>query len=577
MLLRFLLITAVNSAKRHRSYQSKRASNTSGNSTSSAAVPTGTPCLGNTPNDRSKWCQYDIDTDWSKVVPDTGVTREYWFDIDEVAIAPDGYLRTAMAINGSIPGPTIYADWGDHVVVHVTNHLHQAKNGTSIHWHGMWQRGTNEDDGVVSVTQCPIAPGSSMTYHWRAMQYGSSWYHSHIGLQAWNGVFGGIVINGPATANYDEDAGVMILSDWTHDTADEMYQFAQECGPPRLDNGLINGTNIYGAGNDTDGSRLKLQVSKGKTYRLRLVNSALDTTFEFMIDNHNLTIIAMDLVPVKPYTTYSLSIGMGQRYDVIITADQAAVEDSFWVRAIPKHACSENARTDNIRGILHYGVTPRIPETLPFFYVDETCDDLPAFVLVPHVPKSVAPPDLQEMVDASSKKNAAQLFRWYLNSTTMKILWDDPTLMQIYDGEPAFPNSSTVISLPDAHQWFYLDIETRAPVDHPIHLHGHDFFILSQGQNAWNGSTVTDNPPRRDTAMLPANGHLVIAFQADNPGAWLMHCHIGWHTTEGFALQFLERADEVTDTINYELLQNTCDSWIRYDETHGIDQEDSGV
>ncbi|GMF72545.1 unnamed protein product [Aspergillus oryzae] len=158
------------------------------------------------------------------------------------------------------------------------------------------------------------------------------------------------------------------------------------------------------------------------------------------------------------------------------------------------------------------------------------------------------------MVDADSHKNAKGLFWWYLNSTTMEILWEDSTLMQIYDGESTFPNFSAVISFPKADQWFYLDIETRETISHPFHLHEHDFFIISQGTGAWNGSSRTENPPRRDTAMWPSNGHLVIAFQTDNPGAWLMHCHIGWHTTEGFALQFLERTDEVVDTIDYELL-----------------------
>ncbi|KAE8341940.1 hypothetical protein BDV24DRAFT_150735 [Aspergillus arachidicola] len=496
----------------------------SGNSTSSSALPTGTPCAGNSPENRSQWCGYDIDTDWSEVVPDTGVTREYWLDIDEIAAAPDGYLRTVMAINGSIPGPTIYADWGDYVVVHVTNHLQEAKNGTSIHWHGMWQRGIKEHDGV--------------TYCWRAMQYGSSWYHSHIGLQAWNGVFGGIIINGPATASYDEDAGVMILSDWTHETADEMYQFAQLCGPPELPNALINGTNVFGSGNHTRGSRLKLQVTKGKSYRLRLVNAALDANFIFIIDNHKLTTIAMDLVPIELFSTHPVTIGMGQRYDIIITADQASLADSFWIRAIPLQACSENADPSNNRGILHYEDTPSVPETLSFIYPDETCDHIQAASLVPHVPKSVPPPNLQEM---------------YFNSTTMEILWEDPTLMQIYDGESAFPNSSAVISLPKADQWFYLDIETRQPIGHPIHLHGHDFFILAQGQGSWDGSSRTENPPRRDTAMLPSNG------------------------SSGFALPFLERTDEVVSTIDYELLQDTCESWMAYDELHNIVQEDSGV
>ena len=69
-------------------------------------------CAGNTATTRSQWCNYDVDTDYTSVVPDTGVTREYWFDLAEVTVAPDGVERFAMAINGSIPGPTITADWG---------------------------------------------------------------------------------------------------------------------------------------------------------------------------------------------------------------------------------------------------------------------------------------------------------------------------------------------------------------------------------------------------------------------------------------------------------------------------------
>ena len=171
------------------------------------------PCAGNTPLTRSRWCQYDINTDYTQIVPNTGVTREYWLNMEELVAAPDGFSRPVMAVNGTIPGPTIFADWGDTVVIHVTNSLHNAKNGTSIHWHGIRQNYTNGNDGVVSITQCPTAPGSTITYKWRATQYGSSWYHSHIGLQAWEGVFGGIVINGPATANYEVDKGSLFLTD----------------------------------------------------------------------------------------------------------------------------------------------------------------------------------------------------------------------------------------------------------------------------------------------------------------------------------------------------------------------------
>lgn len=174
-------------------------------------------CSGNTPTTRSEWCDFSIDTDYSlgqfgntsslsKLLltvtieaPDTGVTREYWLELTDVTVAPDGFSRSAMAVNGSIPGPTLFADWGDTVVVHVINSLTTSQNGTSIHFHGIRQNYTNDQDGVSSITQCPTAPGETITYTWRALQYGSTWYHSHFALQAWQGILGGIVINGPAS------------------------------------------------------------------------------------------------------------------------------------------------------------------------------------------------------------------------------------------------------------------------------------------------------------------------------------------------------------------------------------------
>lgn len=100
------------------------------------------------------------------------------------------------------------------IVVHVSNSL--QNNGTGIHFHGIRQNGTNQMDGTSGITQCPIAPGDSLTYTWRAVQYGTSWYHSHFYVQTWDGLFGGILINGPASANYDVDLGHIFVNDWYH-------------------------------------------------------------------------------------------------------------------------------------------------------------------------------------------------------------------------------------------------------------------------------------------------------------------------------------------------------------------------
>ncbi|KAI8932083.1 hypothetical protein NX059_010969 [Plenodomus lindquistii] len=530
-------------------------------------------CSGNTASSRSEWCDYSIDTDYTTVVPDTGVSREYWLELSDVTVAPDGVSRSAMAVNGTIPGPTLFADWGDTVTIHVKNNLLSSNNGSSIHWHGIRQNYTNEQDGVPSITQCPNSPGNTETYTWRATQYGTSWYHSHFALQAYQGILGGLIINGPATANYDEDLGMLFLNDWDHQTVDELYMSAQSNGPPTLDNGLINGTNTYEDG----GFRYNTSFTPGTSYRMRLVNGAVDTHFKFMIDNHKMTVIASDLVPIVPYETTVLDISMGQRYDIIVTADQASVAENFWLRAIPQSACSENDSTDNIRGIIYYGDAPSTPTTTAYSYEDSCGDETEN--LVPYIAKTVGSDSRTELETATVSFNEERLFRWYLNSTSMLVDWADPSLMQLLNGNTTFEASSAVIELPEAHVWTYVVIETALGVPHPIHLHGHDFSIIAQGTGKYSSSVALnlENPPRRDTAMLPASGYLVLAFETDNPGNWLMHCHIGWHTSEGFALQFIERADEIAGITDSSRLIDQCNAWTAHAEAAHIEQEDSGI
>ena len=132
-------------------------------------------CTGNTASTRTQWCDYDVTTDYENEVVDTGVTRDIYWELSSVTVAPDGVERQAQAINGSIPGPTIYADWGDTVRVHVTNSLTSPwLNGTTIHFHGIRQNYTNQNDGVSAITQCPFPPGSSYTYTWKATNYGTT-------------------------------------------------------------------------------------------------------------------------------------------------------------------------------------------------------------------------------------------------------------------------------------------------------------------------------------------------------------------------------------------------------------------
>jgi hypothetical protein len=127
-------------------------------------------------------------------------------------------------------------------------------------------------------------------------------------------------------------------------------------------------------------------------------------------------------------------------------------------------------------------------------------------------------------------------------------------------------------------------------------LHGHDFFILAQAgpEVGWFDPTKfkpkLTGGPRRDVATLPVGGHLVLAIEADNPGVWLMHCHIAWHVSQGFALQIVERQDEVPGMLSKPVLgggldrlkqlNDNCKAWTTYQNDNKIDQKElheSGV
>ncbi|PMD44973.1 multicopper oxidase [Hyaloscypha variabilis F] len=540
----------------------------------------------NTPTSRSCWGNYSINTDWYSVIPDTGVTREYWLSVENSTLAPDGYERIALTFNGTIPGPAIIADWGDNLVIHVTNNLEH--NGTSIHWHGMRQLNNVEYDGVPGVTQCPIAPGDSMTYKFQATQYGSTWYHSHFTLQYGDGLLGPLIINGPATADYDEDLGMLFLSDWGHTPALELWDTAKLGAPPTLETGLVNGTNTYDCSGSTDaaciggGKKFETVFEAGKKYRIRVVNTAIEAHFQFSIDGHNLTVIGNDLVPIVPYETDSVLVSIGQRYDVIVEAN--AVADNYWLRAGWVTACSANLNPDNITGIVRYDNTSTADPTSTGITVGSNCGDEPLESLVPYLAINVG--NYTEVTEEALSFAFSSYFTWTINSSSLYLNWSNPTTLRIFNDELIWPTDYNVVPInqvDSTDEWAVYVIQDSSGIGlyHPIHLHGHDFWIIGQASEIFDLDTSAlnlVNPPRRDVATLPANGYLAIAFKKDNPGSWLLHCHIAWHTSEGLAMQFVESEADIavsmTDTAAFE---DVCKAWDAYTPTEVYLQDDSGI
>lgn len=335
-----------------------------------------------------------------------------------------------------------------------------------------------------------------------------------------------------------------------------------------------------------DGARNEIVFESGTTYRLRLVNVATEGFFRFHIDSHTFSVIAMDLIPIVPYDTASIVIANGQRYDIVVTANQTA--DNYWMRALYHSDCGTiDEYLDDIKGIIRYhsSSTDDPTTTAPSFTAQ--CYDEDASNLVPYVAQSVGSADDTYSTDLNYTY-PNEIWKWTINSSSLIVNWSEPSLVSIYEAggvtDLSLPTDANYWELNDASSWVYFAIHDESGTDlgHPIHLHGHDFFILAAGDGTYDADTTVlnlDNPPRRDTATLPGDGHLVIAFMTDNPGAWLMHCHIAWHASEGMGIQFIERGDEIVDTLTeYSLIKKGCSSWDSYgSDVGGIDQDDAGV
>ncbi|KAI8653708.1 Laccase 2 [Fusarium sp. Ph1] len=579
-----------------------------------------------TVNNRKCWLrnkitkkEYNITTDYEKIYP-PGVLREYYLVVDNMTINGDGvFNHEGKVFNQTYPGPWIQACWGDTIRVTVKNKL--KYNGTTIHWHGLRQKDTMEMDGVNGVTQCPIAPNDTFTYEFKALQYGTSWYHSHYSLQYADGLAGPITIHGPSSANYDEAKDPILITDWNHRSAFQDWDRELTRIPtfPRMNSILINGIGNFAG--SFPGWRFNMTVTKGKKYILRVINTSVDTTFVFSIDNHKFEVMSSDFVPIHPYNVTHVLIGIGQRYHIVLHADPINTinypesdKGNYWIRTVPADGCKGfevGNEPDERQGILRYNASSTdVPTTWRDPY-SLACRDENYANLVPIHEWKITPVELNNrsqgfdigLENVENRPVAGNNFSWW--SFGENPLWVDfskPTITGLDRTDP-WPKDYVVVPAENKDGWVYLVITAPdaavagkkkifAPVAHPLHLHGHDFALLAQG----NDSKLIDrnevalkfnNPPRRDVALIPAGGYLVVAFKADNPGSWLFHCHIAWHASSGLALQIMEREEDLKKLMTKERLRETrrvCKNWdkwfsnpLNHWNASGPFQDDSGV
>ncbi|KAJ1528150.1 hypothetical protein ONE63_008064 [Megalurothrips usitatus] len=289
-------------------------------------------------------------------------------------VRADGVERGVLTVNRMLPGPSIQVCQGDRIVVDVKNHMEGME--LTLHWHGLWQYGSQYSDGVPYVTQCPIHEGNTFRYQMEATNEGTHFWHAHTGLQKMDGLYGSLVVRqAPArdvhSSRYDFDLPhhVCLISDWIHELATERFPGrleATECHArgQMPDTLLINGKGQYQvtAYNASVKPPLEVfEVTPGKRHRFRMINSMSSVCpMEIIVQGHNLTVIATDGEPVRPVVVNSIISYSGERYDFIITASLSPPA-AYWIQARGLGECA----THQVQqlAILRYAGAPEQPTT----------------------------------------------------------------------------------------------------------------------------------------------------------------------------------------------------------------------
>ncbi|AZD29564.1 copper resistance system multicopper oxidase [Pseudomonas chlororaphis] len=271
--------------------------------------------------------------------------------IGESQVNYSGTSRTAMTINGGLPGPLLRWREGDTVTIRVRNRL---KEDTSIHWHGLILPANM--DGVPGLSFHGIAPDGLYEYRFKVRQNGTYWYHSHSGLQEQAGVYGPLVIEArePEPFQYDRDYVVM-LSDWSDEAPERLmhilkkqpgyYNFHKRTVGDFIEDVSRDGwaatladrkmwaqmkmtptdladvsgyTYTYLINGQSPGSNWTGLFKPGEKLRLRLINGSAMSYFDLRIPGLKMTVVAADGQYVQPVSVDELRIAVAETYDVLV-------------------------------------------------------------------------------------------------------------------------------------------------------------------------------------------------------------------------------------------------------------------
>ncbi|WP_170475732.1 multicopper oxidase family protein [Ruegeria arenilitoris] len=418
-------------------------------------------------------------------------------------LAPEGFDKTRVwSFGGSVPGTPIRVEQGARVQRMVDNQLSVP---TSVHWHGI--RIDNAMDGVPGVTQEAIPAGGSFEYDFVVPDAGTYWYHAHNRSveQVARGLYGPLIVQEADAPDVDQDL-VLMLDDWRIDP--ETAQIADD---------FQNGHDLSHAGRignliSVNGSfDPTIPVKRNERLRLRLINAANARIFDVGIQGLNGWIVALDGMPLENPVPISESFPLApaQRADLLVDVDAVSEETASLV----------SVERDGAFGLAKFAVSGEISAT-----VRPAPNPLPPNRL----------PDVSSFQSAPLHRMVLQggAMRWLENARIGETELTGRELAQLgrfwaLNGEaerPAEPFLKT--SVDSIHRIEFVN-ETAFP--HAMHLHGHHFRLVDG-----DGSLG----PWRDTVLVDRGQTQQIVLMADNPGDWLLHCHMLGHAASGMMSWF---------------------------------------
>ena len=496
----------------------------------------------------------------------------YHLYISDTVVNYTGRLRHAIAVNGSLPGPTLTFTEGDTAVIYVHNEMMMA---TSVHWHGLIV--PNRYDGVSYLTSPPIAPMQTYVAIFPIVQNGTYWYHSHTMLQEQVGLYGAIVIHKRAGegAGRSAEAGApqkeytVLLSDWTDERPYEVqrslhyatdwyairkgsvqdYAAAIRQGyfkskltnewkrmlPMDVSDVAYDRFLVNGRPGDTEP-----QFHAGDRVRLRIINGSSSTYFCLRYGGGKMTVVASDGKDVVPVEVDRMIIGVSETYDVVVTIPvspdhnaagsyefQATAEDrtgsaSLWLGEGPAHGLPRLPALNYFEGMKMMNGMMRMNGDLNNMNMAMSNQVMDMnTVMYPEAGAGVTLNYgmLRSPVKTTLPDSPVKVLHFNLTGNMNRYVW---TI-----NNKAVSETDRILIRKGENVRIILYNGTM--MRHPMHLHGHFFRVLNgQGDYAPLKEVVDIMPMETDT----------LEFAATESGDWFFHCHILYHMMSGMGRIF---------------------------------------